>query len=248
MRIRWLSCTSIFPALTAALLVACCAPLAAQAPDAPVKDAPVKDAPVNSAPVKEIATTGIGFSYQLPPSWAVIETRPSPAPAAPAASILPKKGTACISVPTTARSGAPASVIVVVELPFDCYGQAMTGPDLASLGSGVTDGLKQTFDIADPVQGTYTLGSHSLWIERAKGNPKGQVEVKPQTKSQAQAQVQYTVEIACSVLKKAAVCWMTTAADEASLHAFEAMPVVLDDDAAAPLVPSTAFDKAPPPP
>lgn len=47
------------------------------------------------------------------------------------------------------------------------------------------------------------------------------------------------------MLKKAAVCWMTTAADEASLHSFEAMPVVLDDDAAAPLVPSTAFDKAP---
>ena len=229
MRNRWLSCTSTF--VTTALLTACCSSFAAQAADVSAKD----------APVKENATTGIGFSYQLPPSWAVVETKSSPAPAAPAASILPRKGTACISVPTTARRGAPASVIVVVELPFDCYGQAMTGPDLPSLGSGVTDGLKQTFDITDPIQGTYALGSHSLWIERAKGSPKGQIEAT----SPAQLPVQYTVEIACSVLKKAAVCWMTTAADEASLHSFEAMPVVLDDDAAAPLVPSTAFDKAP---
>jgi len=217
--------------IAATLLIGCSASLAAQAPNAPVND----------APVTQDAATGIGFSYQLPPDWTVVETRPSPTPAAPAASILPRKGTACISVPSTARRGAPASIIVVVELPFDCYGVAMTGQDLASFGSGVTDGLKQTFDIGDTVLGAYTLGSHSLWIERAKGNPKGQLPGK----TQAQTPVQYTVEIACSLLKKAAVCWMTTAADEASLHAFEAMPVVLDDDAAAPLVPSTAFDKAP---
>jgi hypothetical protein len=226
---RWnplISLTSV----TSALLIVCCASLAAQAVD---------------APVKQDAATGIGYSYQMPPDWTVVETKRPAEPAAPTASLVPKKGTACISVSKTAKRGDPASVIVVVELPFNCYGQAMTGQDLASFGSGVADGLKQTFDIADAVLGAYTLGSHSIWIERAMGNPKGQVEIKPQAKSQAQTPVQYTVEIACSVLKKAAVCWMTTAADEASLHAFEAMPVVLDDDAAAPLVPSTAFDKAP---
>jgi hypothetical protein len=79
----------------------------------------------------------------------------------------------------------------------------------------------------------YALGTHRLWIERAKGSLKGHLET------------QYTVEIACSMLKKGAACWMTMAADEASLRAFERGRVTLDGEAAAPLVPSTAFDKAP---
>jgi hypothetical protein len=206
-----------------AFLIGCCASLAAQTADAP--------------PASQDAAAGIGYSYQLPPDWTVIEPKPSPQPPAPTASLAPKKGTACISVSRTAKHGDPASVIVVVELPFDCYGQIMTGQDLAGFGSGIADGLKQAFDIASPVLGTYTLGSHSLWIERARGNSKDQ--------TQAQNGVQYTVEVACTVLKKAAVCWMTTAADEASLHAFEQMPVTLDQEAAAPLVPAAAFDKAP---
>lgn len=220
-----------FTFLITALLIECCASLAAQAAD--------------DASVTQDAAAGIGYSYQLPSDWTVVDTKRLPEPAAPTASLAPtKKGTACISVPRTAKHGDPASVIVVVELPFDCYGQAMTAGDLASFGSGVAEGLKQTFDLTDPVQGAYTLSGHTLWIERAKGNPKGQTQVK----SQAQPAIQYTVEIACSMLKKAAVCWMTTAADEASLHAFQQMPVTLDGEAAAPLVPSTAFDKAPPAP
>jgi hypothetical protein len=38
---------------------------------------------------------------------------------------------------------------------------------------------------------------------------------------------------------------MAMAADEPSLHAFEQMPVELDGDGAMPLVPASAFDKAP---
>jgi hypothetical protein len=209
MRNHWTS--SI--ASTALLLIGCCASLAAQAAD------------------------DIGVRYQLPPDWIVVAPKPQQQPVLPAASLVPKRGIACISISQTARRGDPASVIVVVELPFDCYGQSMAEQDLPGFGSGVADGLKQTFDIAGPVLGTYTLGSHSFWIERAKGTPKG--------RSDAQNGAQYTVEIACSVLKLGAVCWMTTAADEASLHAFEAMPVALDGEPSAPLAPPTAFDKAP---
>ncbi|HTW60999.1 MAG TPA: hypothetical protein VMD55_04275 [Terracidiphilus sp.] len=179
----------------------------------------------------------IGFSYTLPSGWVVVEIKPSP----PAEAAQPQsraanaaiKGTACIRVPMTARRGNPSSVIVVVELPFDCYGQPMTGQDLAGFGLGAADGLKQEFDLIDPVFGLYSLGSHRLWIERAKGSPKGHPET------------QYTMEIACSMLKKGAACWMTMAADEASLHAFENSSVTLDGDAATPLVPANAFDKPP---
>jgi len=212
MRNHWTSSiTSI--TLTAVLLIGCRASLAAQAADE------------------------IGVRYQLPPDWIVVAPKPQQQPVLPTASLVPKRGIACISISQTARRGDPASVIVVVELPFDCYGQSMAEPDMAGFGSGVADGLKQTFDIAGPVLGAYTLGSHSFWIERAKGSPKG--------RSDAQNGTLYTVEIACTVLKQGAVCWMTTAADEASLHAFEAMLVTLDSDAAAQLVPATAFDKAP---
>jgi hypothetical protein len=146
---------------------------------------------------------------------------------------IPVKGTACIRVPVTAEHGDPTSVIVVVELPFSCYGQPMSEQDLAGFGLGAAEGLKQDFDLIDPVFGLYELGSHHLWIERAKGAIKGQ----PQT--------QYTMEIACSMLRKGAACWMTMAADGESLHAFENGPVTLDDDAATPLVPANAFEKPP---
>ncbi len=196
------------------LLAACCAALAAQQPARTAAD---QDA-------------AIDFQSTLPPDWTVIAPRPPQA--TPSAQLSPK-GTACIHVAQTARHGDPASVIVIVELPFACFGQTMEAGDLPGFGSGAADGLKQVFDLTNPVVGTYALGSHSFWIERAKGNPKGQ------------AGVQYTMEIACSVLKKGAVCWMAMAADEASLRAFEQMPVALDGEAATPLVPSISFSKPP---
>jgi hypothetical protein len=136
-------------------------------------------------------------------------------------------------MPETAHHGDPVSVIVVVVLPFDCYGQTMAADDLPGFGSGAAEGLKQAFDIFEPVYGSYSLGSHPFWIERAKGNPKGRPEA------------QYTVEIACTILKKGAACWMTMAADEPSLLAFEHSLVTLDGEASTPLVPATAFAKAP---
>jgi hypothetical protein len=183
----------------------------------------------------------MGYSYVLPADWVAVTIKPhSPTETAPQQSLATQdtiketiKGTACIRVPLTAQHGAPSSVIVVVELPFACYGQTMTEQDLAGFGSGAAEGLKQAYDLLDPIFGVYALGSHRLWIERAKGSPKGHPET------------QYTLEIACSLLKKGVACWMTMAADEASLHTFENGPVTLEGEAATPLVPATAFDKAP---
>jgi hypothetical protein len=189
-----------------------------------------------AAPSAVDPTSTIGFSYKLPPGWTVLASNPEPQKATPPASsplLPPPKGTACIRVPETARHGDPASVIVVIALPFNCFGQVMTADDLAGFGSGAADGLKQAFDLTSPMQSSYSLGSHPFWAERAKGNPKGHTEL------------QYTVEIACGVLKRGAVCWMAMAADEESLRAFEQMPVALDGDEATPLVPGSAFDKAP---
>lgn len=189
------------------------------------------------APAPADPAGDMGFNFNLPPDWTVVAARPSPQPAnpaAPSASQSQKKGTACIQVLETARHGDPASVIVIVDLPFDCFGQTMTSQDLAGFGSGALEGLKQAFDIADPVYGTYSLGSHKVWIERARGNPKGHSELR------------YTIEIACSLLKKGAVCWMAMAADEESLHIFENNLVTLDGEAAVPLVPATVFNQTPP--
>jgi len=201
----------------------CCATLAAQSGAAAAADAPgVAD-----------TESAIGYSYTLPPDWVVIRAAPAPHPAPGSSPLLPKKGTACTDVAETARHGEPASVIVIVDLPFKCFGETMTADDLAGFGSGAADGIKQDFDLMDAVPATYTLGSHPFWIERAKGNPKGR------------AQPQYTVEIACSLLKNGAVCWMVMAADEASLRVFEQTPVALDGEAATPLVPESAFSEPP---
>jgi hypothetical protein len=72
-----------------------------------------------------------------------------------------------------------------------------------------------------------------MWIERAKGNPKGHPEMG------------YTLEVACGLLKESAVCWMAVARDELSLKVFESTAVTLDNDFFAELVPATAFEKKP---
>jgi hypothetical protein len=193
--------------------------------------------PLGASSSAAVPSAEIGFSYTLPADWAVVQIKPSPPTEAAEEQSLTTpeaiKGTACIRVPMTARHGYPSSVIVVVELPFDCYGQTITEQELAGFGLGAAEGLKQEFDLIDPVFGLYSLGSHHLWIERAKGSSKGHPET------------QYTMEIACSMLKKGAACWLTMAADKASLEAFENGSVTLEDDPATPLVPANAFDKVP---
>lgn len=183
-------------------------------------------------------TSDLGYTYGLPADWQVVDTSGTLPQAKEqaqqnAANDEDKKGVGCASAALTARHGSPASVLVVVELPFDCLGQAATDKDLPGFALGASEGLKQMFDLTDTATGTYKLGSHSLWIERSKGTPKGHSEMA------------YTVEIACSLLKKGAVCWMTMASDADALHVFESSPVSLEGEPSVALVPATAFDKKP---
>lgn len=180
----------------------------------------------------------LGYSYAVPTDWQVVDTSASLAGVKQqaqqnATEDAEKRGAACVNLSLTARHGAPPSVMVVVELPFDCLGQTATEKDLPGFAIGASEGLKQNFDLGDPVFGSYTLGKHAMWAERAQGSPKGHPEVS------------YTIEIACSLLKKAAVCWMAMVADPEALKVFESGPVTLEDDPATALVPANAFEKKP---
>ena len=190
------------------------------------------------APALQAHGSDLGFTYSLPSEWEVMATPSTLADmkqqqTQSATSEDEKKGLACVQLALTARHGDPASVVVVIQLPFDCFGQAMNDKDLPGFAQGASEGLKQSFDISDPVYGSYSLGTHSMWAERAKGSPKGHPELP------------YTMEIACSLLKKGAVCWMAMAADDAALKIFESSPVALEGEAPAALVPATAYDKKP---
>lgn len=206
--------------LLAAMLALCCASPSAQTPAA------------------NIFTSPLGFSYTLPPGWTVIKAQPAAPSANPPLQKPTRKkrkvrGTNCARDVFTARHGNPASVVAVVVLPFACYGKAITARDFSHFNTGVAEGLKQHFQISNPVYGSYKLGSHRMWIERAKGTPKNH----PGS--------QYTVEIACGLLNKGAVCWMTMAATAGNLQAFENGAVTLEGEPATALVPANAFAKKP---
>ena len=212
------------PCLFTILLVLCGAPLLAQAPV--------------SSPVPITHSSDIGFTYSLSSDWNVVDTRlalPAVKQKAEneATSADEKKGAACAQVALTARHGDPASVVVVVVLPFDCFGQTMTAKDLPDFGSGASEGLRKSFTLADSLRGDYSLGTHSMWVERARGVLKDHPEVT------------YTVETVCSVLRKGAVCWMAMAQDDAALETFEHGAVSLDGEAPAALVPASTFVKKP---
>jgi hypothetical protein len=191
-----------------------------------------------ASPSVQTHTDPLGYSYSLPADWQVLDIQPS-LPVIrqkfdkDATTEAEKKGLACVQVAFTARRGDPPSAIVIVTLPFDCMGMTMKDSDLPAFASGTAEGLKKTWNIIDPQYGAYTLGSHSMWIERATGSPIDHPETKR------------TLEVVCSILKNGAVCWMAFAADDASLKVFEQAPVVLDGDGPAALVSTTAFAAKP---
>lgn len=192
------------------------------------------------APATETHTSDLGFRYTLPSDWEVVDTHPvlpsvKQQQSQSATSDEEKKGIACVQLALTARHGAPASVVAVMELPFACFGQRLSDKDLPGFAQGASEGLKRTFVISEPVFGAYMLGTHDFWIERAQGVVIGHPEA------------QYTVEVACGLLKKGAVCWLATAVDQAALDTFEHGTVTLDGEAPTTLVPATAFDKKPTP-
>ncbi len=180
----------------------------------------------------------LGFSYTVPSDWEIVASQADmdqkKAEASQnAGTDEEKKGLACLEPILTARQPKTGSVLLVEALPFDCFGHELSKDDLPGFAAGAPEVLKQNFDIGEPVSATYSLGSHSMWIERAKASLKGHPEVP------------FTVEITCGLLKKAAVCWMAVTADDQALQAFEHGSVTLDGETLAALVPATAFDKKP---
>jgi len=194
--------------------------------------------PTPTPATPQVHSSALGFNYSIPSDWEVVDssaTLPTVQQQVTqnATSEDEKKGIACAQVALTARHGSPPSVVVVVALPFDCFGQQMTPGDLPGFASGASEGLKKSFDITDPNHVTYSLGTHSMWIERAKGSPLGHPDMP------------YTVETVCTILKKGAVCWMALAANDAGLQTFEHGAVTIDGEAAPALVPAGTFSKKP---
>jgi len=190
------------------------------------------------SPTPAFHSDAYGFTYRLPPRWHI----------APEQSVLPAVkqsaeqsaknpgqvlSIACAQVVFSAQQGKPPSVIVVAAVPFTCYGQAMTAQNLPGFAAGVSDGLKQDFNITQPVYGSYALGTHNFWIERAVGMTNS---VPPSA---------YTVEMACTVLKKTAACWLGLVNEAAALRDFEDSVVSLDGEPPLMLVPVDAFIKKP---
>lgn len=192
----------------------------------------------NAQTTSQIQTSDLGFTYTVPTDWQILTAASTLSGVKDqaqqnAASDEEKKGVSCVQVALTARHGDPASVLVIVQLPFDCFGQSMSAKDLPGFAQGASEGVKQSLDLSSPSNASYKLGSHSMWIQRSKGSPKGHPESA------------YTVETACTVLKKGAVCWMTMAASDDALKALESSPVELEGEKPTALVPATAFEKKP---
>lgn len=177
----------------------------------------------------------LGFSFTVPADWEVMDPSALAKEQArqSAKTEEDKKGLACVEVGLMARHGNPPSVMTEAALPFDCYGQQMSADELPGFAAVASAGLAQNFDLGEPVTSLYKAGTHQFFAERVHATVKGQPEMR------------YTVEVACSVTKKAAVCWMTMANDETALAAFEHAPVALDGDKPSALVPPDAFAKKP---
>jgi hypothetical protein len=162
-------------------------------------------------PASRTYTNPLGFSYSIPGDWDVLDSTASVANAKQKASATAKsedekKSISCVQAGLTARH--QGSVIVEVLLPFDCYGSVLAESELSNFGGGVANGIQNTFTVTSPTTNIYALGTHHVWIERSHATPKDD------------ASRQYTLEIACTLLQKAAVCWMTVAADDSSLAVF----------------------------
>jgi hypothetical protein len=190
------------------------------------------------AAAQQLSSSELGFSYSLPADWTVEDTRPSVAQAQQQAASNAQsdseiRAVGCMEAPFKARHGNGASSVVIVALPFDCYGQHYTDADLPAFASSMAEGMKKGWKIGDPVFGIYSLGAHSLWVERASGSLLEQPENRK------------TLELVCTMLKNGAVCWMGLVASEADLKAFEQGAVSLDGESSPALVPASAFARKP---
>lgn len=237
-RMRGLGCALAGAAMAAALLAQARAAsrpqtAASQTLATPAQATQAQASQTEAAAASQAAERARDFVYRLPDDWQVLTPRP-PAAAqqenqeheTPTENL--RKGIACLEVPLTARHGDPVSAIAIVALPIACYGAQMTADSLPAFRAA-TEGFKRSFAVTDALTAMYALGKHRMWIERARGIALG--EPGPV----------YTLEIVCTVLKKAAVCWLAQASDEPALRAFESAPVTLEGDAAPALVPKDVF-------
>jgi len=195
---------------------------------------------VTQAPVVKSETqtysSDVGFSYTLPADWEVVDM--SAALKAEqertnggAAGEQEKRGVGCLQIAMTAHHGAPASMIVAMALPASCVGLQMSEKDLPGFGTGAWQGMQQQFDVGEPVEAAYSLGSHRAWAARLAATLKDDSH-RP-----------FTLETVCALLKKGAVCWMTLAADNDALTTFEQGLATLDGETPVPLVPKNTFPK-----
>src|ERR1700722_17020492 len=104
----------------------------------------------------------LGFTYSLPSDWEVVNASPTLSGVKEqaqqnAATEDEKKGVACVQIALTARGGRPTSGVVGGEFPFARFGPTITSKDLPGFAQGASEGIKQSFDVADPVYGDYTL-------------------------------------------------------------------------------------------
>jgi hypothetical protein len=187
---------------------------------------------------QQLVSKELGFSFSLPADWTVEDMRASVGQAQIQASKNAQsdsemRAVGCMEAPFKAQHGNGASSVVIVALPFDCFGQHYTDADLSAFASSMAENLKKGWKISDPVFGTYSLGAHTLWIERASGSLLEHADDKK------------TLELVCSMLKNGAVCWMGFVANKADLKAFEQGAVSLDGESSPALVPASAFAKKP---
>jgi hypothetical protein len=219
----------------AASLLLCAASLTAQTPATATAS---QTTTASSTRVAQTHTSPLGYSYTLPLDWEVVDTKPM-APVVhqkledSASSTEEKKGAECVQIDLLARSGNPPSIIEVVALPYDCFGQKFADDDLPGFASGITSGIAKSFTLKEPVYGAYKLGPHNVWIMRSSGS------------LIAHPEFTRTLEASCTLLKKGAVCWVSLAADEAALQTFERGSVVLEGDTYEALVPANALQKKP---
>lgn len=176
----------------------------------------------------------LGFTYNYPSDWEIVNINPS-LPAlkssldSTATSNDEKKGIDCTQISLLIRHGSPASIIETMVMPFDCLGIRYKDSDSSSVGMGVASGLSANLDVKNPVYGSYKIGSHSIWIEKAQGAFKS----RPDTNMQ--------IEVLCGILDKGVACWLAFAATGDALQTFENSIVKLEDDAQAKLVSADAF-------
>ena len=203
------------------------------APTDPVKDA-ASDNPTSAPKAPVVFTSDSGFTFTYPADWEVVDTKPMlPVEKLKAQegakSDLEKRGADCTQMPLMIRHGMPRTVILIMVLDYSCVGNAVNANDLASAGSGVAKGLTKNYEINDPAYGAYRLGTHNFWIERAQGT------------SHSHPDKTYSLETACTMLKKSMVCWFALAPDIESLSTLETGAVSIEGESSAVLVPASTF-------